>query len=311
MEDFKQRYIAARRAVIAQDLSRLNPMQRQAAMTTEGPLLLLAGAGSGKTTVLIQRVYNLLTYGRGSDSDEVPDWATEEDLRFLETLPEQLDEETRRRAVRLCAVDVPRPWEILAITFTNKAAGELKERLAARRESELPVFGDAPAHAAACQVIARRLGVGAFSAHELGVVELGGLLADRFEALALAARRRAAAGLLRQLDMRAVGELAHRLGEREVLGLHHETERVAARSAAEAVPQLGRRVDFERGRLLVVQRAAAPEVATALAHRSALADERDDVGRLAHLLDVFIADQRKSRLPCSFAAAYAALCLKV
>ena len=69
MEDFKQRYIAARRAVIAQDLSRLNPMQRQAAMTTEGPLLLLAGAGSGKTTVL---VYNLLTYGRGSDSEEVP-----------------------------------------------------------------------------------------------------------------------------------------------------------------------------------------------------------------------------------------------
>ena len=74
MEDFKQRYIAARRAVIAQDLSRLNPMQRQAAMTTEGPLLLLAGAGSGKTTVLIQRVYNLLTYGRGSDSEEVPAW---------------------------------------------------------------------------------------------------------------------------------------------------------------------------------------------------------------------------------------------
>ena len=132
MTDFNERYIAARRAFIARDFRRLNPMQRQAAMTTEGPLLLLAGAGSGKTTVLIQRVYNLLTYGRGSDSDEVPDWATEEDLRFLENLPEQLDEEARRRAVRLCAVDVPRPWEILAITFTNKAAGELKERLAAR-----------------------------------------------------------------------------------------------------------------------------------------------------------------------------------
>ena len=83
MTDFKERYIAARRAVIAQDLKRLNPMQRQAAMTTEGPLLLLAGAGSGKTTVLIQRVYNLLTYGRGSDSDEVPDWATEEDLSLI------------------------------------------------------------------------------------------------------------------------------------------------------------------------------------------------------------------------------------
>ena len=82
MEDFKQRYIAARRAVIAQDLSRLNPMQRQAAMTTEGPLLLLAGAGSGKTTVLIQRVYNLLTYGRGSDSEEVPAWADRKSTRL-------------------------------------------------------------------------------------------------------------------------------------------------------------------------------------------------------------------------------------
>ena len=132
MTDFEQRYITARQAVIARDFSRLNPMQRQAAMTTEGPLLLLAGAGSGKTTVLIQRVYNLLTYGRGSDCDEVPPWATEEDLAFLESYPDQPDEEERRRAVRLCAVDVPRPWEIIAITFTNKAAGELKDRLAAR-----------------------------------------------------------------------------------------------------------------------------------------------------------------------------------
>ena len=132
MTDFEQRYIAARKAVIARDLARLNPMQRQGAMTTEGPLLLLAGAGSGKTTVLIQRVYNLLTYGRGSDSDEVPDWATEADLDFLEHFPERPDADEVRRVHRLCAVDVPRPWEIIAITFTNKAAGELKDRLAAR-----------------------------------------------------------------------------------------------------------------------------------------------------------------------------------
>ena len=132
MTDFEQRYVTARKAVIARDLARLNPMQRQGAMTTEGPLLLLAGAGSGKTTVLIQRVYNLLTYGRGSDSDEVPDWATEEDLGFLEHFPDRPDGDEVRRVHRLCAVDAPRPWEIIAITFTNKAAGELKERLAAR-----------------------------------------------------------------------------------------------------------------------------------------------------------------------------------
>ena len=132
MTDFNTRYIAARKAVIAADLRRLNPMQRKAAMTTEGPLLLLAGAGSGKTTVLIQRVYNLLTYGRGSDSDFVPEWSTQEDLEFLENFPEHPDDLEIDRAHRLCAVDVPRPWEIIAITFTNKAAGELKDRLAAR-----------------------------------------------------------------------------------------------------------------------------------------------------------------------------------
>ena len=82
--DFVQRYAAARRAVIAQRYRYLNPQQRQAVLTTQGPLLLLAGAGSGKTTVLINRVDNLLTFGQGSDSDAVPDWAGEEDLRFLE-----------------------------------------------------------------------------------------------------------------------------------------------------------------------------------------------------------------------------------
>ena len=132
MTDFNARYIAARKNIIERDLSRLNPMQRKAAMTTEGPLLLLAGAGSGKTTVLIQRIYNLLAYGRGSDSDVVPDWATEEDLRFLESFPDHPTDLEIDRMHRLCAVDVPRPWEIIAITFTNKAAGELKDRLAAR-----------------------------------------------------------------------------------------------------------------------------------------------------------------------------------
>ena len=87
-QDFTTRYIAARQAVIARRYARMNPSQRQAVLATEGPLLLLAGAGSGKTTVLINRVDNLLTFGRGSDTDEVPGWASQEDLAFLEHFPE-------------------------------------------------------------------------------------------------------------------------------------------------------------------------------------------------------------------------------
>ena len=128
-ENFRTRYAAARRAVIARRYAGLNDRQREAVLTTEGPLLLLAGAGSGKTTVLINRVDNLLTFGRGSDTAEVPGWAGEEELRFLEQFPEKPSPEDWQRARQLCAVEPPRPWEVIAITFTNKAAGELKERL--------------------------------------------------------------------------------------------------------------------------------------------------------------------------------------
>ncbi len=65
----------------------LNEMQQKAVNTTEGPLLILAGAGSGKTTVLVNRVQHIIETG------------------------------------------LAQPWQVLAITFTNKAAGELRERL--------------------------------------------------------------------------------------------------------------------------------------------------------------------------------------
>ena len=120
--DFEKRYIAARRAVIEADFARLNHMQRQAVLATEGPLLILAGAGSGKTTVLINRVANLLKYGRASDTDEIPENATEADLAVLEAGPSP-------EAQRIAAYGRVEPWRIIAITFTNKAADELKTRL--------------------------------------------------------------------------------------------------------------------------------------------------------------------------------------
>ena len=120
-EKFQARYIKARKAYIESRFLHLNPMQRKAVMQTEGPVLVLAGAGSGKTTVLINRIYNLLEFGCASDSEEIPYNASEEMLKELETHGDYADEYA---ALRPAA-----PWQILAITFTNKAASELKTRL--------------------------------------------------------------------------------------------------------------------------------------------------------------------------------------
>ena len=126
---FEERFLAARRRYIESQFAALNPMQRTAALTTEGPLLLLAGAGSGKTTVLINRIANLIRFGSGYESNAVPYGVSDDDVAFLENLKPILSAEERERADALCREKAPAPWQIMAITFTNKAANELKERL--------------------------------------------------------------------------------------------------------------------------------------------------------------------------------------
>ena len=121
---FEERFLAARRRYIESQFSTLNPMQRTAVLTTEGPLLLLAGAGSGKTTVLINRIANLIRFGSGYESKSAPWGAAEADVEFLENLPPVLSAEDKSRADELCREKAPAPWQIMAITFTNKAAGD-------------------------------------------------------------------------------------------------------------------------------------------------------------------------------------------
>ena len=156
MTELEKRFIAARQAAIAADFQKLNPRQREGVLTTEGPLLLLAGAGSGKTTVLINRVANLLRYGRGSDSEDIPIPVTEDEAAFLEEYAKSPDEEQRPLMQYLCAVEPARPWEVLAITFTNKAANELKERLGRMLGEEVAQDVWASTFHSACVRILRR-----------------------------------------------------------------------------------------------------------------------------------------------------------
>ena len=156
MTDLERRFIQARHDAIATEYSNLNPCQRQGVLATEGPLLLLAGAGSGKTTVLIHRVANLLRFGRGSDTDESPIPISEDEVQFLEQYAAAPDAAQRPLMEYLCAVEPARPWEVLAITYTNKAANELKERLGRMLGEEVAVDVWASTFHSACVRILRR-----------------------------------------------------------------------------------------------------------------------------------------------------------
>ena len=154
-EMMDRRFLEARKRYIAGQFSQLNAMQQEAVMTTEGPLLLLAGAGSGKTTVLINRIANIMRFGRGSDSNKIPETVTDEDLAFLESLGEELTEYDAWRADNLCAVEPAVPWSIIAITFTNKAATELKERLSNLLGPQAQDIWAMTFHSACCRILRR------------------------------------------------------------------------------------------------------------------------------------------------------------
>lgn len=119
-----------RKRIIEKDFNRMNSMQFNAVTTVKGPLLILAGAGSGKTTVIVNRIMNLIKYGDAYNSERmITGFCNDPESllkRYLDGDSSVYDEITP-----LLSVDAPAPWQILAITFTNKAANELKERLVA------------------------------------------------------------------------------------------------------------------------------------------------------------------------------------
>ena len=128
MTNLHDRYLRAKRALFEKAYSELNPEQRRAVFSVDGPLLILAGAGSGKTTVLVKRIAFIIKYGNAYTSDYVPFDVAEPDVARLENAINLTKDEILplldKFAQSPCA-----PWRMLAITFTNKAAGEIKSRI--------------------------------------------------------------------------------------------------------------------------------------------------------------------------------------
>lgn len=130
-EEIYSEIAALRREIIENEFSALNDMQQRAVYSVTGPLLILAGAGSGKTTVLVNRIANLLRWGCAYETDRV--YGTYDDGELEEIRRAAADKTPLRdELVQRLSVSAPAPWRILAITFTNKAANELKERICRR-----------------------------------------------------------------------------------------------------------------------------------------------------------------------------------
>ncbi len=130
MDQIKEKFQAAKRALFEKAYSkRLNPEQRRAVFTTRGPLLVLAGAGSGKTTVLVNRISFIIKYGNAYFSEELPEGVSLGMAEALSALAEEGSEEDISAILPQFISEPCPPWAVLAITFTNKAAREIKDRL--------------------------------------------------------------------------------------------------------------------------------------------------------------------------------------
>lgn len=120
-------FLELRKKIIEKDFAHMNDKQKQAIFTINGPLLVLAGAGSGKTTVLVNRIANIIKYGNAYNDEVVPGFVDE---NYIDNLRSYLESDSADFPFPAgLSVDSAKPWQILAITFTNKAANELKERL--------------------------------------------------------------------------------------------------------------------------------------------------------------------------------------
>ncbi|MBR2312879.1 MAG: UvrD-helicase domain-containing protein [Clostridia bacterium] len=132
MSELNKRYLLAKRALFDRYYGALNKEQREAIYHINSPLLILAGAGSGKTTVLVHRIAYMIRFGNAYLSDYVP---FDLDPAHVAVLESAVNADMSKSELEVLLSEFSNnpcpPWRLLAITFTNKAAGEIKARLAA------------------------------------------------------------------------------------------------------------------------------------------------------------------------------------
>lgn len=143
-----------KRKALEKYFGRMNDRQKEAVFAVKGPVLVLAGAGSGKTTVIVNRIANMINFGDAYHDDAYQ--GNDSDIALLQSYIDggEITKEQLRDAV---AVNPVKPWNILAITFTNKAAGELKERLAAMLGEDGEGLQAATFHSACVRILRREI----------------------------------------------------------------------------------------------------------------------------------------------------------
>lgn len=150
-------YTELKKAALESYFSRANDMQKKAIFKINGAVLIIAGAGSGKTTVLVNRIANMMRFGNAYHDEEIR-VLTPEQERFLADLPAmEKTPETAQRLADIIAVNPVNPWNILAITFTNKAAGELRQRLTAMIGEDAEKICAATFHSACVRILRREI----------------------------------------------------------------------------------------------------------------------------------------------------------